>query len=101
MAVDLEFLAPGKRAVEDEAVEDLQQADRAHRREDRRDGVFDAAVDPREKPDHPAVFLICSKSFSAPNSLASSSCALSDAFTSGAVSISLTFMPRRFTSASA
>src|SRR5207302_6832340 len=46
MGEDLELLAPAERAVEDEAVEDLQQPDHAHCREDRRDAVFDAAVDP-------------------------------------------------------
>jgi len=46
MGEDLELLAPAERAVEHEAVEDLQQAHRAHRREDRRDADFDAAVDP-------------------------------------------------------
>ena len=45
-----------------------------------------------------AVLRICSSSFSAPNSFASSSCALSAACTSGRVSISFTFMPSFFTS---
>src|SRR5258708_1689129 len=99
---DLELLAPRQRLVEDEGVEDLQQAHHAHRCEDRRDAILDAAVDPREQLFHqPGVLRIWSSSFSAPNSFASSSCACSAALTSGAVSISFTFMPSFFTCASA